>query len=134
MYGAGLDGDDDDDPYAGPSAEIDSRHFAFDNGEEDEDIVVMGAESKEAPKKSQASSGNGDYWHDGRPVLVGFTLEVKGLPADKWCVSAGRCRLTTGGHFLISHQIGSLSPSKYGRKSSQKQSPPHRLEVYRENR
>lgn len=75
--------DDDDDPYgAGPS--IDKRHYAFDQDEED-DVIVMGGPAKSSTGQ-KAQTGGPDRWHDGKPVLVGFVMDPKGVPEDKWWV------------------------------------------------
>lgn len=65
---------------------MDSDQYVFDNMEEEDEMIVMGggtsttASSKPKPK----TTGSGDRWHDGRPVLVGFVLDVKGIPPEKW--------------------------------------------------
>lgn len=80
--------EDEDDPYgAGPSAGLDSRHYAFDHGEEDGDIIVMGDQpSSRDPREARGdcAAASADSWHDGRPLLVGFVLDIKGVPGDKW--------------------------------------------------
>lgn len=90
VYGAGA-GNDEDDPYgASAGGDSESRHYAFDLGEEDEDVVVMGdqpsSRDSRTVKAGQRSVGGQDRWHDGRPVLAGWVLDVKGVPADKWYV------------------------------------------------
>jgi G patch domain-containing protein 1 len=89
VYGAGMGEDEEDDPYgSGPSAGLDSRHYAFDHGEEDNDVIVMGDQpsSKDTrdSRGGNRASASGDHWHDGRPVVVGFILDIKGAPKDKW--------------------------------------------------
>ncbi|WVF68630.1 hypothetical protein IAT40_003400 [Kwoniella sp. CBS 6097] len=97
VMGARHPDDDFDDPYAeaGPS----SRHLAFDHGDdEDDDVILMGTSERpglglgskkkndrngEAPTRNAGRFGE-DRWHDGRPVLVGFALDPKGVPPDTW--------------------------------------------------
>lgn len=66
---------------AGPSRE--SRHYAFDTGEEEDDRIVLGVPAATSSRAAD-TSGSTDRWHDGRPVLTGFTLDPKGVPQDKW--------------------------------------------------
>ncbi|OCF37096.1 G patch domain-containing protein 1 [Kwoniella heveanensis BCC8398] len=97
MMGARHPDDDFDDPYAeaGPS----TRRLAFDHGEdEDDDVILMGSSDRpglgmsskrkngrDGERGSRTSDDYGDdRWHDGRPVLVGFALDPKGVPPDKW--------------------------------------------------
>jgi hypothetical protein len=87
VHGAGMGDDDDDDPYgAAPSTGLDDRHYAFDAAEEEDDVIVMGgAPSSRNPRDTVGGAASSEgYWHDGRPVLVGFVLDIKGVPADKW--------------------------------------------------
>ncbi|WRT69506.1 uncharacterized protein IL334_006492 [Kwoniella shivajii] len=90
MGARSLDNDNDD-PYAeaGPS----SRRLAFDLADDDDDVIMMGGSSRpglgsRSNKENvggRQSSGQ-DTWHDGRPVLLGFALDPKGVPPDKWFV------------------------------------------------
>ncbi|WVQ96167.1 hypothetical protein IAU59_003270 [Kwoniella sp. CBS 9459] len=91
LMGARHPDDDYDDPYAeaGPS----TRQLAFDHGDnEEEDVIVMGSSdrpglgmSAKRPHGRDKADRNGeDRWHDGRPVLVGFALDPKGVPPDRW--------------------------------------------------
>ncbi|WWD20137.1 hypothetical protein CI109_104613 [Kwoniella shandongensis] len=88
--------DEDDDLYGGPSGSS-SQHFAFNHGdEEDDDVIVMGGPSTSRPGLGSrrgpgrerppfdGGAGGDERWHDGRPVLVGFALDPKGVPPDKW--------------------------------------------------
>ncbi|WVO13770.1 hypothetical protein L204_101392 [Cryptococcus depauperatus] len=78
---------DDDDPYAiGPSS---SSRLAFEHEDENDDVVVMGGLAKPGISKGTRSVGKAadnsqDRWHDGRLVLIGFMLDPKGVPQDKW--------------------------------------------------
>ncbi|KAK8849514.1 hypothetical protein IAR55_004848 [Kwoniella newhampshirensis] len=91
--------EEDDDPYAGPSASG-SQHFAFGEDEDEDDVIVMGGPSFRPGLGTKSGSGRGraqfdnekageDRWHDGRPVLVGFALDPKGVPPDKWFAMPG---------------------------------------------
>ncbi|OWZ54348.1 G patch domain-containing protein 1 [Cryptococcus neoformans 125.91] len=81
---------EDDDPYAvGPSTS--SRPFAFDHNDDEDDVIVMGGSARPGLGMRSTDVGGGqkavdgeDHWHDGRPVLVGFMLDPKGVPQDKW--------------------------------------------------
>lgn len=82
--------DEGDDPYAvGPSTS--SRSFAFDHNDDEDDVIVMGGPARPGPGigstdvlGGKKTVGGQDHWHDGRPVLVGFMLDPKGVPQDKW--------------------------------------------------
>jgi len=80
--------DDEDDPYgAGPSVDLDSRHYAFDQGEEDDDVIVMGGQPSSKDTRESREDGapaSTDRWHDGRPLVPGFVLDLKLVPTDKW--------------------------------------------------
>lgn len=82
--------DEGDDPYAvGPSTS--SRSFAFDHNDDEDDVIVMGGPARPGlgigstdVLGGKKTVGGQDHWHDGRPVLVGFMLDPKGVPQDKW--------------------------------------------------
>lgn len=82
--------DEGDDPYAvGPSTS--SRSFAFDHNDDEDDVIVMGGPARPGlgigstdVRGGKKTVGGQDHWHDGRPVLVGFMLDPKGVPQDKW--------------------------------------------------
>lgn len=85
--------DDDDDPYGDAGAGASSSSalaFAFDQGGEDDDVIVMGGPSKVVSTSRNGQTGKDapvddkNRWHDGRPVLAGFELDPLGVPADKW--------------------------------------------------
>jgi G patch domain-containing protein 1 len=94
-FGIGhVEDEDDYDPYtAGPS---NSTEYVFDTADNDDDVIVMGGPSRAGlgstsrlpppPTRSAPAPADlkGDRWHDGRPVLVGFTLDVRPITADKW--------------------------------------------------
>lgn len=82
VYGAGPGEDDEDDPYGVGGAD-DARHYAFDNGEEEDDTFVMGGPTPQ-PESSKKSQADANHWHDGRRVLEGFELDPLGVPTDKW--------------------------------------------------
>lgn len=92
VFGAARPDDEDDDPYGAEGSGSNSRHFAFDNGEVEDEVIVMGGPSKPPTRESNGhkalvGEGNGtDTWHDGRPVLAGFALDPLGVPTDKWLV------------------------------------------------
>jgi G patch domain-containing protein 1 len=95
-FGARPPDEEEDDIYntAGTAgASSSSRAFAFDTAEPDEDVVVMGGPSRaDANRPDRAGRAvlgrtvpdDVERWHDGRPVLVGFMLDPKGVPPDKW--------------------------------------------------
>jgi G patch domain-containing protein 1 len=78
--------EDEEDPY-GPAGSTD-RPYAFDNGDGDDDVIMMGGPSRTAPRsdqnRSRAPADDLERWHDGRPVLTGFSLDPLGVPPDKW--------------------------------------------------
>ncbi|WWC73506.1 uncharacterized protein I206_107477 [Kwoniella pini CBS 10737] len=79
--------DIEDDPYveAGPS----SRHLAFDSMDDEDEIIMMGGSRPGLGSRSNKENrfdGPQDTWHDGRPVLAGFSLDPKGVPPDTWFV------------------------------------------------
>ena len=79
--------DDEDDPYgASSSAKVE---YVFDNTvDQDDDVVVMGGPSRPTERSGASITGRGaegdERWHDGRPVLAGFSLDPLGVPPDKW--------------------------------------------------
>ena len=81
--------DDDEDPYG--ERELFSERFAFERGEAEEDVIVMGGPSllgpggsKKIEIRSEDNRGDTDRWHDGRAVLPAFALDPTGVPSDKW--------------------------------------------------
>ncbi|KAK4684210.1 G patch domain-containing protein 1, partial [Tremellales sp. Uapishka_1] len=93
-FGVGyVDGEEDDDPYSTGSTSQAGR-FAFEsNNADDDNIIIMGEKpgaraglgSKgKAREDTTASVGKGDRWHDGRPMLAGFVLDVRRVQPDKW--------------------------------------------------
>ena len=81
VFGTDFAEDGEDDPYG--AAASTERAFAFDNGDEDE-VVVMGESSKPGPSATSTSGGDKNRWHDGRPVLSGFERDPLSVPTDKW--------------------------------------------------
>jgi G patch domain-containing protein 1 len=65
------------------------RSYAFDTGNDDEDVIVMGGPSRpvaggKQDQRAREPLNDVDRWHDGRPVLSGFELDPLGVPPDKW--------------------------------------------------
>lgn len=83
--------DDDDDPYAaGPSS---AGAFAFEHGDGDDDVIVMGGkEESQDRNRGTDYAPRDDRWHDGRPILGGFALDPLGVPTDKWYVPSRQKR------------------------------------------
>lgn len=66
-----------------------SRAYAFDANENEDDVINIGGPSRSGPKfkpPSEAAPTDTTRWHDGRPVLPGFELDPLGVPPDKWFV------------------------------------------------
>ena len=104
----GHDADEDDlDIYAsGPSnlRDVDNRRTAYDRDEDDDmnqGVVLLGEgmvgadRNKRRPgndqrgaedprKKARATDTAGHTWHDGRPVIPGFVVDLKVVSNDKW--------------------------------------------------
>ncbi|ORX37960.1 hypothetical protein BD324DRAFT_578686 [Kockovaella imperatae] len=77
--------DEDEDPYAETSTS--NQRFVLDQGGDDEgDIIMVGGHADRTKNSRDTTSGpdRTDRWHDGRPILPGFTLDPKGVPPDKW--------------------------------------------------
>lgn len=105
----GHDADEDDlDIYSsGPSnlRDLDNRRTAYDREEDDDmnqGVVLLGegvvgadrskkrqsnVQRAEDPKKKARATGSVGYtWHDGRPVIPGFVVDIKVVSNDKWYV------------------------------------------------